>query len=93
MDSRKSLINRLKLNLRGYVYLEDRIEPGWKESLPIYVFKCPIHGYVESHPHGFKKKLVCPRCLEELGKEQEEKTSVDALLIDAANEAINTLEI
>ena len=93
MDPRISLINRLKLELRGYVYLEDRIEPDWKGSLPFYIFKCPVHGYVESYPHGFEKKLVCPRCLEELRKEQEEKAFVDALLMDAANEAIRTIEI
>ena len=88
MDPRITLIDRL----RGYIYLEDRTEPDWEDSLPFYLFKCPIHGYVESYPHGYKKKLVCPKCLEELRKE-EEKDYTDALLLDAANEEIRTLEI
>ena len=92
MDPRISLIDRLKIQLRGYIYLEDRIEPDWEDSLPFYIFKCPVHGYVESYPHGYKKKLVCPKCLEELRKE-EEKDYTDALLLDAANEEIRTLEI
>ena len=93
MDKRIGLINRLKLRLSGHIYVEDRIEPDWKEPLPFYIFKCPLHGYVESYPHGYEKKLICPKCLETLRKEQEEKESMDALLIDATNEAIRTVEI
>jgi len=93
MDPRISLLNRLKLQLTGYVYVEDRIKPGWTESLPFYLIKCPVHGYVESYPHGYEKKIVCPKCLEKLRKEQEEKKAVNTLLMDEANEAIRTLEI
>ena len=93
MDPRIGLLNRLKLRLSGYVYVEERIEPGWREPLPFYLFICPVHGYVESYQHGYDKKLVCPRCLEELRKEQEEKRSVNSLLMDEANEASRTLEL
>ena len=93
MDPRISLLNRLKLRLTGYVYVEDRIKPGWTEPLPFYLIKCPVHGYVESYPHGYEKKIVCPKCLEELRKEQEEKKEVNTLLMDEANEAIRTIEI
>ena len=93
MDPRISLLNRLKLRLSGYVYVEDRIELGWREPLPFYLFKCPVHGYVESYQHGYDKKLVCPKCLEELRKEQEEKRFVNSLLMDEANEASRTLEL
>jgi len=91
MDPRISLIDRLKIQLRGYVFLEDRVEPDWNESLPFYLFRCPVHGYVESYPHGYKKKLVCPKCLEELRKGEEEKDITAALLIDTANEEIRIL--
>ncbi|MBN2336346.1 hypothetical protein JXL21_12365 [Candidatus Bathyarchaeota archaeon] len=96
MDPRISLLDRLKLQLRGYVYLEERIEPDWKEPLPFYAFKCPVHGLVESYPQGYEKKLVCPKCVEELKEEMkthEEEASVDALLMDAANEAMRTVEV
>jgi len=91
MDPRIGLIHRLKLTLNGYVYLEDRIMPDWKNPLPFYLFKCPVHGYVETYPRGYKDTLVCPRCMEELGEEQEH-AYVDALLMDAANEAIRAAE-
>jgi transcription initiation factor IIE alpha subunit len=93
MDPRISLLNRLKLRLRGYVHVEDRIEIGWRKPLPFYLFKCPVHGYVESYQHGYNNKLVCPKCLEKLRKEQEEKRSVNSLLMDEANEAFRTLEL
>lgn len=93
MDQRISLLDRLKLRLSGYVYVEDRVKLGWKEPLPYYLFKCPVHGYVKSYQHGYDKKLICPKCLEELIKEQEEKKSLNELLIDEANEATRTIEI
>jgi hypothetical protein len=88
MDPRIGLIDRLKLRLRGYVYLEDRIKPDWRTPLPFYLFRCPIHGYVEGYPRGYDDTLICPVCEEMLRKEREEKAYVDALLMDAANEAI-----
>ena len=93
MDPRISLINRLKLQLNGYIYVEDRIKPGWREPLPFYLIKCPVHGYVESYPHGYDKKIICPICLEELRLEQKEKKEADTLLIDESNEATRMLEL
>ena len=93
MDPRISLINRLKLQLNGCVYVENRIKPGWRESLPFYLIKCPVHGYVESYPHGYDKKIICPMCLEELRLEHREKKETDALLIDESNEATRMLEL
>jgi hypothetical protein len=49
----------------GHVYVGDRMEEGWKESIPCYLFKCPKHGLVLSYVRGYNKYLVCPNCLEE----------------------------
>ncbi len=92
MDPRISLIDKLKLKLRGYLYLEDRLQPDWKGPLQIYLFKCPIHGHVESYPHGHDKKLVCPQCRERLALKQGEKAYMDLLLMDEVNEAIRAHE-
>jgi hypothetical protein len=65
MDPRISLLNRLRMQLSGYVYVGERSRDGWRGSLPHYVFECPVHGLVESYPHGYEQRLECPRCVEE----------------------------
>ena len=65
VDSRIRLIERLKIQLNGYVYVGDRKKDGWKKELPFYAFRCPVHGIVTDYPHGYDKKLECPICREE----------------------------
>ena len=65
MDPRIRLLQRLRLQLSGYVYVGDRQRDGWKGALPHYAFQCPVHGLVESYPHGYEQRLECPRCMEE----------------------------
>lgn len=65
MDPRISLLNRLKMQLSGYLYVGERSRDGWRGPLPHYVFECPVHGLVESYPHGYEQRLECPRCVEE----------------------------
>ena len=65
MDHRISLLNRLKMQLSGYVYVGDRRRDGWRGPLPHYAFRCPVHGLVESYPHGYEQRLECPMCREE----------------------------
>ena len=66
MDEKLKLLERLKLGLSGQLYVGDQMKEGWKESLPFYLFKCPIHGLVKSYPKGHSKRLECPLCQEEL---------------------------
>ena len=65
MDPRISLLNRLRMQLSGYVYVGERKSDGWRSPLPHYAFECPVHGLVESYPHGYDQRLECPRCVEE----------------------------
>lgn len=58
-------LDRLKLQLRGYVYIGEEKHEGWSGSLPFYLFKCPKHGLVKSYAKGHKKRLECPECLKE----------------------------
>ena len=53
---------RLELFLTGSAYVGHRTRPGWKGSLPFYVFRCPKHGLVEDYPHGYNGRLDCPMC-------------------------------
>jgi len=68
MDDRIKLLDRLKIQLQGYLYLGDEKKEGWKKPAPVYMFKCPIHGYVKSVPRGYNGRLECPLCIEELKK-------------------------
>jgi hypothetical protein len=65
MDPRIRLLNRLRMQLSGYVYVGERQRDGWRGPLPHYAFRCPVHGLVESYPHGHDQRLECPLCVEE----------------------------
>jgi hypothetical protein len=60
-----NLLQRLRMRLSGHVYVGDRQKPGWRGPLPHYAFRCPVHGPVESYPHGYEGRLECPICMEE----------------------------
>ena len=74
-DPRIKLLQRLKLQLNGYLYVGDRLKEGWKEPLPHYAFKCPIHGIVIDYPHGYEQRLECPKCREEEKLAAKQKTA------------------
>ena len=65
MDKRIKLLNRLKMQLSGYVYTGNKSREGWRGSLPHYQFECPVHGLVENYPSGYDQRLECPLCLAE----------------------------
>lgn len=65
MDNRIKLLNRLKMQLRGYVYTGHKSRDGWRGELPHYQFECPIHGLVETYPSGYEQRLECPLCMAE----------------------------
>ena len=69
-DPRIRLLERLKIQLSGHVYVGEKLEEGWEKPLPQYAFKCPKHGIVYDNPHGHKQRLECPKCREEQEKIQ-----------------------
>ena len=71
MDSRISLINRLKIQLKGYVHIGDEKPDGWRKELSIYAFRCPKHDIVYDYPHGYEGRLECPICREEMKRERK----------------------
>ena len=71
MDERLKLLERIKLQLIGYSYHGEEKKEGWKEALPFYIFKCPIHGYVKNYVKGYNERLECPICLEEKKQEMD----------------------
>ena len=74
MSEKLKLLERLKLRLSGHLYIGDQMREGWRESLPFYLFECPVHGLVKSYPKGYSNRLECPLCLEEkINEKGEEK--------------------
>ena len=56
---------RLRVRLLGQAYIGHRRNPGWKEALPFYLFKCCKHGYQVSRPSGYNQNLICSECFRE----------------------------
>jgi hypothetical protein len=57
-----SLLKKIRLRVFGKVFVEEYKAEEWNKSLPIYAFKCPIHGVQMSYPSGWKRVLKCPDC-------------------------------
>ena len=58
-------LQRLEIRLLGKAFLGYRARDGWRQPLPFYAFRCPVHGLVEDYPHGYAKRLDCPLCSRE----------------------------
>jgi len=63
-----SIRQKLILLVRGHVFLGYERRPGWKGSLPLYAFRCPLHGIQTDYTHGFHKRLDCPLCSYSIGE-------------------------
>ena len=59
-----NLWQRFVLWASGSLYIGDRTRDAWKEPLPHYIIRCPVHGLVTTYPRGYKQRLECPRCEE-----------------------------
>jgi hypothetical protein len=55
-------MQRLEIRLLGKAFVGYRARDGWRQSLPFYAFRCPVHGLVEDYPHGYAERLDCPLC-------------------------------
>ena len=61
-----SLLQRLLLEIQGYVYLFHAEKDGWKGKLPFYLVKCKRHRFFFiDYPHGYHKYFNCPLCMKE----------------------------
>jgi hypothetical protein len=52
-------LEKLQLFIHGKVKIMD-------SRLNLYAFECRKHGIVTARPSGHKKRLLCPKCIEEL---------------------------
>jgi len=74
-----NLWQRLVLRLTGRVYTGHKRHAGWRGSLPHYLIECPIHGLVETYPHGFSGRLECPRCRDKKQRKEEVPAGFDSI--------------
>jgi len=58
-------LQRITLTLTGRTLIGHKKNSGWRGFLPVYAFKCPKHGIVESPPQGYSQRLECPKCHKE----------------------------
>jgi hypothetical protein len=61
-----SLWKKIRIRVFGSAYLNDMIINSDSDPLPIYLFKCPVHGIQKNYPSGWKKYLKCPVCMSEI---------------------------
>ena len=57
-----TLVQKIILKFNRRVFIGNRMNPGWNDSLPFYAFECDEHGLVEDYPHGYERRLECPKC-------------------------------
>jgi hypothetical protein len=61
-----SLKQRLHLKIFGNFLFKEVQLDDWKNPMSVYVFECPVHGLQTSYPVGWRRKLICLRCLDDL---------------------------
>jgi hypothetical protein len=66
-----SSLQRIILRVGGSVFLENITLRGWRENLPVYLFKCSLHGLQLAYPSGHMRILHCPKCMHENLQEKE----------------------
>lgn len=65
-----SVFGRWRVRLGRKIYLGHETRPGWRGSLPFYLFWCPAcRQYTKDYPHGYVKNqyLICSGCGTRLG--------------------------
>ena len=65
MEATVTHLQRLEIRLLGKAFMGYRARDGWRQPLPFYAFRCPVHGLVEDYPHGYTERLDCPLCSRE----------------------------
>ncbi len=59
-----NLLNKLSFRVLGYTRVGS-VSVNSNTHVPLYLFKCPIHGLQVSTPSGWDSKLICRDCAKE----------------------------
>jgi hypothetical protein len=60
-----SFFQRIILMFLGSVLIANLKLDGWRDKIPIYLFKCEKHGYQLTYPQGHMMIIRCPKCAKE----------------------------
>jgi hypothetical protein len=60
-----SFFQLLMLMIQGSVLIANLKLDGWRDKIPIYLFKCEKHGYQLTYPQGHMMRIICPKCAKE----------------------------
>lgn len=63
--SELSITQLLVLVVTGSIMIGKVRLEGWREKMPVYIIKCPKHGYQITYPQGYMSNLACPKCVSE----------------------------
>jgi hypothetical protein len=71
-----NLIEKLTLRIRGFLFIDNIKFEGWSKELPLYLFKCDLHGYELNYPQGHYMKLICLDCIRKQLEEMPDATKM-----------------
>ena len=66
-----SFFQLIILMISGSVLIANMKLEGWRDKIPIYLFKCDKHGYQLSYPQGHQMIIRCPKCAKDEIKSAE----------------------
>ena len=75
-----SFFERLELRHRGSVKIGEYRLDGWSCALPVYLFRCDVHGYQGSYANGHDMLLICPVCNRERRGIPDQRLDVDLIV-------------
>ena len=59
------ILDKIRYILRLPIYIGERIDRDGKGFMPYYKVYCNKHGWHETYPSGYKKRLICLECFKE----------------------------
>ena len=54
----------LMLAIQGSIMVGSIRLADWKGRMPIYLIRCPEHGFQLTYKQGFGESLICPKCIQ-----------------------------
>jgi hypothetical protein len=61
-----NIFQLLILMIQGSVLIANLKLEGWRDKMPLYLYKCKEHGYQLTYPQGHMMIIRCPKCAQEL---------------------------
>ena len=60
-----SFLRKIRLGIFGSTFLQNYQKKEWKNSLPLFAFRCKKHGVQIGYPAGWRGVLLCLPCFQD----------------------------